>query len=586
MTRATAHRHPVRARRPRLAALAVTGALAMGLAAAPTAHAAEPDVVSYTAGGVTEVHDATTGAVLAPGEIEVGDLIDYEIQVTNTGTVTLDGLELCLLDELLQGTAYTNLGLAPESDLTSTYLYPQEYTSGLEFSPWPSHVVTEEDLARGWVQLDAIYVYASPTRDRFAPECDGVDRPDAPGQQWVPLAQLRDLAADLEVAVDLTLQDSYPDGMGQEYEQVEITWTATNPSDSEQSVTIDSATASGNAAGPGAAFDGVTLAPGESVDHTTTFRITAAMESSGSITAGLSFDYSGDIDGLSRSTATVQADPIATSHVPGNRLELDLDVTYVDTTGDGHPSIGETATIVATVTNTGRNTVTDVALSDGADSDVAGLVSHPGQSLAARGTLTQQFTHIITAQDFERGSILVAAHVEANEVGTEETASASLNGITFAAYEDDLEPGAEGGIAVCSPGGEPLSEASPGDPIVVNPDDCSYTGASAGFRIVMASTPTVLASGTFSAAIPGDAELGAHRIALYGPNGELVGWQALDVVAPPAVQPDPGSEQDSGSDSAADELPSTGFDSWTLAAGAAALMILGAGVMIARRRLV
>lgn len=582
MPRLHPHSPHGRSRRALPAALAAAGALALSLVAAPVAHAAEPEVVAYTAGIATEVHDATTGAVLAPGEIEAGDLVEYQFGLTNEGNVRLDGVLLCqtwgdgLTDYRKDGAA----GIAPGGNLSTSSIGAFNYRSrgwGV-FGNFSAYEITEADLERGWAELDSFYVHAAP--ESPLADCDAASAPGSGAQRIVPRVIVRELATGLDVAVEMTLRDTYPDGVGQEYEQVEITWTATNPADSEQSVTIDGATASGNVVGPGTAFDGVTLAPGESMDHTTTFRITAAMESAGSITAGVSLDYSGDIDGLSRSTATVQADPIATSHVPGNRLELELDVTYADATGDGHPSIGETATIVAKATNTGRNTLTDVALSDGAGSDVTGLESDYPDDVSVFGVLTWQFTHVITAQDFERGSILFAIEVKSNELwGNPVEASATLTPITFAAYEDDLDPGAEGGIAVCSPAGEPVSGASPGDPIVVTPDDCAYVGASEGYRVVMASTPTVLATGTFAASVPTDAELGAHRIGLYGPNGELIGWQALDVVAASEPEPDPQPQPSAG-----DELPSTGFGSAGLAGGAAALVLLGAGAMGLRRR--
>lgn len=593
MSRAPKRPLPVR----RLAALSAVAcvALSVALVAAPAAHAADPDVVSYTAGIATEVHDATTGAVLAPGEIEAGDRIDYEIQVANTGNVWLDGLEICAPPGLpFTGMIWTLAQIEPGGDLTGSGLYPMEYRSAEEYSNWPPHVITDEDMARGWVQLDAIYVYASESRSRFDPLCADPQSPDAPGE-WVSAAPvvLRDLATDLNLTVDMTLRDSHPDGLGQVREKVDITWTVTNPSDTEQSVTIDGATVSGNAPGPGTAFDGVTLAPGESADRSMTFAITAAMEASGSIAAEVSLDYLGDIDGLSRSTATAQAAPIATAEVPDNALDLDLDVAYADANGDGHPSIGETATVTVTVTNVGRNTLTDVEVVDGSAADVAGMPFLWPYDAPVGGVESWQFTHVITAQDFARGSILFAAEVSANEVlSTPTNASASLSPITFVAYEDDLAPDAQGGIEICSPAGESVTEASPGDSIVVVPEACGYAGSADGVAVVMFSEPTTLATDAFAASVPGDAVLGEHRIALYGADGALVGWKALAIV--PQAESEPAPEPDSGEESAAEELPAkssgelaaTGADERVLAwelGGAAALLAAGVGLVLMRR---
>ncbi|WP_234989250.1 hypothetical protein [Demequina sp. NBRC 110052] len=566
-------------RRTLPATLTATGALALSLVAAPVAHAAEPEVVSYTAGIATEVHDATTGAVLAPGEIEAGDLIEYQFGLTNDGNVTLDGVLLCQTwgDGLTDYRKDGGAGVTPGDDLSTSSISAFNYRSrgwGV-FGNFSAYKITEADLDRGWAELDSFYVHAAP--ESPLADCDAASAPGSGAQRIVPHIIVRELAA----SVEMTLQDTNGDGVGQEGEQVEITWTATNLTGTGQAITIDRAQETGNAPALGTVFDGVTLDPGASTAHSETFAITAAMESAGSLDAAVEFDYTGLTDDEQRTSETATATSVPTGAYvrPDNGLDLDLEAVYADANGDGAPSIGETATITVTVTNIGLNTLTDVTVANGAAADVAGLPSIRPYDTPSDGVQAWQFTHLLTAADFARGSILFAAEVTSNEIWNPIEASASLTPITFAAYEDDLEPGAAGGIAVCSPAGEPVSEASPGDPIVVTPDDCAYAGASEGYRVVMASTPTVLSTGAFAASVPTDAELGAHRIGLYGPDGALIGWQALEVVAASESEPDPQPQPSAGG-----ELPSTGFGSAGLAGGAAALVLLGAGAMGLRRR--
>ncbi len=92
----------------------------------------------------------------------------------------------------------------------------------------------------------------------------------------------------------------------------------------------------------------------------------------------------------------------------------------------------------------------------------------------------------------------------------------------------------------------------------------------------------VVANGTASLLVPADAPLGAHRLAIYNADSELVGWTEVWVVA--AVH-----DTDPAAD--ADQIPVTGELSLTGAGGfgmaVLALGLIGLGgaaVVVARRR--
>ncbi|WP_291378493.1 hypothetical protein [Demequina sp.] len=245
---------------------------------------------------------------------------------------------------------------------------------------------------------------------------------------------------------------------------------------------------------------------------------------------------------------------------------------YDDLNADGFPSIGETVTVTATVANVGGYPLTGLVVDDAPGSDVTGLLpAFPG-TVPAGTNATETFDHVLTPADFARGTFTYSARLTADGVSLPEfSAPVVLTDISFAAYATDLEGTAAGGIVVCDADGNVVSNLTIGQDYKVAPVMCGYAGPADGYRTMAFSTPMQLGVDTFAVTIPGALGVGEHRIALYGPGGELVGWRGVAVAEPIAYA----------------GLASTGWDSGMGLAGlAAALILMGAAGMTegARRR--
>ncbi len=133
---------------------------------------------------------------------------------------------------------------------------------------------------------------------------------------------------------------------------------------------------------------------------------------------------------------------------------------------------------------------------------------------------------------------------------------------------------AEGGISVCLPNQTPTDTVVIGTSITVTPGaSCIFGGAPDGYRVVAFSSPLVLGTDTFSVTVPGAVGVGAHSLALYGPDGELVGWKAVTVKDPIAFS----ARGRTGL------LAATGLNeraATALAGGAAALVLLGTASLV------
>jgi LPXTG-motif cell wall-anchored protein len=121
------------------------------------------------------------------------------------------------------------------------------------------------------------------------------------------------------------------------------------------------------------------------------------------------------------------------------------------------------------------------------------------------------------------------------------------------------------------------SAAAAGQQVVVTVGDAH---AAAEVSVWMYSDPQRLASGALDASgritvtIPADAAAGAHRIAVYDVEGDLIGWGDLRVTAASGGATDGGG--DGGLANTGGELP--------VAAAALALVLLLAGAAIVTRR--
>ena len=84
---------------------------------------------------------------------------------------------------------------------------------------------------------------------------------------------------------------------------------------------------------------------------------------------------------------------------------------------------------------------------------------------------------------------------------------------------------------------------------------------------VLLGTPVVAADGSVRVTIPADTTAGAHRIAVVGADGALIGWAPITIT-----------------DAGAGQLAFTGAELVSGSAAALLLLALGAGLLVARRR--
>lgn len=517
------------------------------------------------------VHHAADGSKAAMGTAIAGDMIDVKLDVTNDGNVTLNYIAY-VLDPW--AAVYSNSnnasGLTPGASLPNGIWKPKDLRSANGFIP--AYVLTDADIARGYVDVGAS-ISAAPSLAAF-----GVD----PGWYTTSFAErvfLKDFntRANLKFT-DATLNDTNGDGIGQSGETVDYRVRFLNNAD--QSLTLDATSdaAGSDVAVPVAAkFIGASVAPDRVIAKRWTYVITPADEARGSIDAGVVVDYTGDVDGGTNSREA-WADTVLTGAYVAPSTTLDTTATYVDTNTDGFPSIGETVHVTVTVTNTGAYALTGLAVTDAPGSDVAGLLPAFTSALAAGATASASFDYVLTAGDFARGSLSYSTEMTADGLATTPSAtSVNLTPVTFQSYSTDLDGVLAGGISVCQADGTPTDTVTILTNIIVVPgNSCSYAGLAFGYRVVGYSTPLVLGTSTFSVTVPIAIHVGAHRIALYAPNGTLVGYRDVTVKDPIAFAGDEdGALAFTGADG--DGLVGIG-------GGAAVLMLLGTAFVVADSR--
>ncbi|WP_062208342.1 DUF7507 domain-containing protein [Demequina oxidasica] len=556
-----------------------TGSVPVATPSVPT----EAIDTSFTSDVKVVVHDSTRTVERVPGDVVEGDLVDYTFQLANDGNVAFRDLrfiEHIGATHTLSVNAVLPAGEAiPTAELLLSYISTD--SPAAIFSP---HTVTAADLTRGYVDLNFSVI--------AGPSSSWISQHTSTSQRSISKrVLLREFVADLDLSVDAVLQDSNGDGVGQAGEDVELTWTATLPADADQPVTISGVTEGGQVASLGAVFDGVNLVPGGSSTHVDTVTLDAAWIPSGALDYTATLSYVGDVDSAANSVVA-SATAIALGDYVAPAVSIDVAQRLSDLNDDGQASIGETVTFDVTVTNDGGYPLTGVVLGD-----AGGAVLDPAvvavDSIAPGASAAWQETHQVTAADFTAGSFSYAPTVDADGMSTL-TETSTVAPVTFAAYETDLAGTPAGGVTVCSTAGDPVTHAVQGDSVDVTVGDCDSGPLEAGSRVVAFSTPLVLGVDTGSVTVPATLAVGAHRIAVYGPNGAMVGWTALAVTAPTVPEEEPGADPvvDSDVDPAAVQTdPQSGGLSATGADGvkpmlwaAGLLMLLGAGAVVASRR--
>jgi 5'-nucleotidase len=231
-----------------------------------------------------------------------------------------------------------------------------------------------------------------------------------------------------------------------------------------------------------------------------------------------------------------------------------------------------------------ENTTLHIALDGGADlGDVKVSAGDPKSTTMANGTATVSFTVPQDAPDASTIVLTAAPSGTVVRVPLHVTPGAPSSPPS-SADESAQTPETEGGITV------PDKVYHPGDSIVI-----SVPAAQPG-EFVSAwlwSTPQnlggwlqVAADGTVTTALPATLAAGQHRIVVQDTDGNVLGWTTITVQATPPAGGGAGSGGTAGSTSngVTGGLASTGSDGVPALLGASALLILGAGLVVALRR--
>ncbi|MCB2411319.1 hypothetical protein LGT39_00480, partial [Demequina sp. TTPB684] len=495
----------------------------VGSAATEAINAAFDSSVTYTV-------NTSAGAGVPLGGAVAGDVIDFAVSATNTGNVTMNYVGIALDGSwgaaadakskndsaFLAGTSLPN-GTVKAKHLKSS-------GNGI-FEPY---TLTAADVVLGYVDLTTS-VQVAPSQALF----------DGNPAAYTHTASERVFLREFNTNARLTftkaeLNDTNGDGVGQEGET--ITYRVRFKNNADQQLLINPVTdaAGSDFATPVAGkFAGQALAPGDTIAKKWDYTITAADEVRGTIDVGVTTGYTGQADWATNSR-TVWAPQIEARAYVAPDTTLNTSATYVDANADGFPSIGETVTVTVIAANVGTYPLTGLVVTDLAGSDVTGLLPAFGSTIAAGASESQSFTYVLTAADFARGSLAYSTEMTADGMAaTASGTSVNLTGISFQAYASDLLTMAEGGISVCLPDLTPTDTVVIGTSINVNPGgSCIFGGSPTGYQVVGFSTPMVLGTHTFSVVVPGAMGVGAHSLALYNADGELVGWKAVTVKDP------------------------------------------------------
>jgi hypothetical protein len=527
--------------------------------------------MSFTSDVATAVH-TSEGAAVTMGSAVAGDHIDYTFQMTNTGNVVLNYVSL--LKNWGGGFSGSSSGVADlvqGASLPSGSLDTESITSN--GGSWPAYPLVQADIDRGYVDL-AFLTGAAPSAAVW------LNVPGVYQKTFTKRVFLKNFTTDANLTfTEGQLNDTNGDGIGQEGET--ISYGVRFKSNADQPLKIDAA---GEVSGwyllapLSATFTGSTLNANDVVDRQWDYTITAADVARGNVQARVFTDFHGTIDSAADSRTNTAA-KIRTGVYVAPASTLDTAATYDDTNLDGFPSIGETVHVTVTVTNTDSYALTGLTVADAAGSDVTGLLPVFPTAVAGGASAVENFDYVLTAADFARGSLTYSTEMTATGLPTTASStSVKLTGIKFQAYATDLDAMAAGGIQVCESNGTPTDTITLLSTILVHPGStCTYGGLPYGYRIVGFSTPLLMGTDTFSTTVPAALHVGAHRLALYAPNGTLVGWKAVTAKDPIALA-------GPGTGGALANTGANGDEVVGLGGDAVLLVLLGTAFMVADSR--
>ncbi len=309
------------------------------------------------------------------------DTVTYSFTVTNTGNVTLTGVGLN--DPLLGGTVTLD-----RWDGTVGTLAPGQTASGSGI-----YTLTQADVDSGSLVNTATATGTPPTGSTITgADTVTTDLSPSPSISLVKIGALRD------------------DGVADDF--VDFTFTVTNTGNvtlSGIAITDDMAGLSGIVFGAWPAAAG-TLAPGESVQATASYRLTQEDVDAGSVTNDAS------VTGASPRGAVVSADDAETVPMaPAPEITLDKSADY-----NGDPTVGGLIDYSFTITNTGNVTLANVELTDplpGISDIVFDTWPGPEGVLAPGQSVTATATYAVTQADADAQGVENTATVTSTPPG-------------------------------------------------------------------------------------------------------------------------------------------------------------------------
>ena len=323
----------------------------------------------------------------------LGEVINYELVITNTGNVTLTNIEV----------TDANADIGSISPATITSLDP-----GATVTVNAEHTITQDDLNAGEVNNSASVTAEDPSGNIVDDVSDDPnnttdDDPDGDNNPDDVTSTLIDQLPSMELEKVSVFNDENGDGVPQLGETLTYNFSIENTGN----VTISNITISD----PLVTVNGgpITLAPTE-VNSTTFYAnyvLTQADIDNGSVTNSATVNgespSGGNVTDTSDDPTTATSDdPTITNLSSDPELTIAKTGVFIDTNGDGLAQVGETIQYIFDVTNTGNVTITNIMVSD-----PLVTVSGSAITLIPGETDSTTFTaeYILTQTDVNNGSV-------------------------------------------------------------------------------------------------------------------------------------------------------------------------------------
>ncbi|WP_329059918.1 DUF7507 domain-containing protein [Amycolatopsis sp. NBC_01480] len=308
------------------------------------------------------------------GHFHAGQTVTYSFVVTNTGNQTLT--DVTVRETAFSGTGQLSPLSCPGGRATVASLAP-----GAQAVCTATYVLTQSDVDSGRVTNTAVATGNPPKGEPPTSDPSTVVVPTPP-----------------DAALTLTKTAS-PETVSAAGQDVTYSFVVTNTGNvTLSSVTVRETRFTGSGAAPAPVCPTASLAPGQHVTCTATYRVTQSDVDAGSI------DNTAVASGTPPEGAPVDSKPASATvrSTASGALAIMKSAHPADLNGDGRIGAGDRITWTITVTNTGEATVREITVDDPA----AGPVTCPGTVLApGQAMVCTVAPHTVTAADVAAGRV-------------------------------------------------------------------------------------------------------------------------------------------------------------------------------------